>query len=228
MLTLPAQRGAWAWHALLVEFPGLSDVIFRFLGPAPDVAERARRARIFSGFAPEEPRPFALCLAATSLDWLLLQQPNLEPRALVERRSATRVARALRQSLRISNDETQQLADSLEGVGILLGEPPPGVAVLKRFLARPTARLSRTLLNSLICHAGSSRVSSVQAQLDELSKTEFAPPPLVTGDDLTVAGLTPGPIFKKALDQAYDAQLEGRVGTKEQALDLAVRLVRAS
>jgi hypothetical protein len=226
MLTLPAQGGDWAWHALLQEFPGLSDVIFRFLGPAPDLKSRAGRIRVFNGFPADNPWPFGLCLAAVSLDWLLFQQPRVDVRTVLEHQSVSRVARALRQSLRISNDEAEQLTGSLEGVGILLADPTPGVAALKRFLARPTATFSRMLLDALGCHIGAERVSTMQSRLDELAQDDYAPLPLITGDDLTAAGLRPGKAFKRALDDTYDAQLEERVKSKEEALELAIRIVR--
>ena len=66
----------------------------------------------------------------------------------------------------------------------------------------------------------------LRERLAELEKTEYAPPPLITGDDLTAAGLSPGPVFKKVLERAYDEQLEGRVGTKEEAMALALRHAR--
>ena len=62
----------------------------------------------------------------------------------------------------------------------------------------------------------------VLAELDRWRKTDFAPPPLITGDDLTAAGATPGPKFKPALDAAYDAQLEDRIQTREQAMEMAM------
>ena len=40
----------------------------------------------------------------------------------------------------------------------------------------------------------------------------------MTGDDLTAAGLNAGPVFKRVLDAVYDAQLEDRVKTKEEAM----------
>ena len=60
----------------------------------------------------------------------------------------------------------------------------------------------------------------------ELEKTEVAPVPFVTGDDLTAAGLAPGPVFKRVLEAAYDAQLEGRVSSREQGIALALQLAR--
>ena len=52
----------------------------------------------------------------------------------------------------------------------------------------------------------------------------IAPAPLVSGDDLVAAGLEPGPMFGRLLEQVYDAQLEGRVGDQGSALQLALRL----
>jgi hypothetical protein len=49
----------------------------------------------------------------------------------------------------------------------------------------------------------------------------LSPPPLVTGEDLIVMGLAPGPRFKSILDQVYDAQLEGRVKNLQEGRELA-------
>jgi hypothetical protein len=50
------------------------------------------------------------------------------------------------------------------------------------------------------------------------------PPPLVTGDDLQARGLRPGPAFKYILQALRDAQLDGEIQTKEDALSLAITL----
>jgi len=44
------------------------------------------------------------------------------------------------------------------------------------------------------------------------------PPPLVTGDDLILAGYTPDKIFKRMLDLAYNEQLRDETATKEQLM----------
>ncbi len=225
-LTLPQQRGDWAWHALLIDYPGLSDVIFRFLGPPPDLEARRQHARIFEGFPAAEPWIFGLCLAAISLDWVMMQSGSGQVAPLLQHESVRRISRALRKSLRISNEEDDQLTGSLEGVAILLRDPPARLAVYKRFLARPTSRLSRQLLDALAGHVGHSRVQEMNQRLDEIAQTEFAPPPLVTGDDLVARGMVPGPAFKAALDQAYDEQLEGTLTSRELATELAEKLVR--
>jgi poly(A) polymerase len=104
-----------------------------------------------------------------------------------------------------------------------------GVAMLKRFLARPTASLSRELLAALPGEVVAEEYrAALQRRLAELEQTDYAPPPLVTGDDLTAAGLKPGPVFKRVLDAVYDAQLEDRVRTKAEALAMALGLARGA
>jgi len=49
----------------------------------------------------------------------------------------------------------------------------------------------------------------------------LAPDPLITGEDLIALGITPGRGFKAILDTVYDAQLEGRAKTKDEARTLA-------
>jgi len=55
---------------------------------------------------------------------------------------------------------------------------------------------------------------------EETPPAEIKPQPLLCGDDLIAQGYTPGPIFKKLLQAVEDAQLEGRIHTREDALRL--------
>jgi poly(A) polymerase len=55
---------------------------------------------------------------------------------------------------------------------------------------------------------------------------QLRPALLVTGHDLIAAGCKPGPAFGAALREAEDAQLEGRVATKEAALPIAIEAFR--
>ncbi|MHB1793990.1 MAG: CCA tRNA nucleotidyltransferase, partial [Acidobacteriaceae bacterium] len=47
---------------------------------------------------------------------------------------------------------------------------------------------------------------------------QIRPTPLMTGDDLIALGFRPGPEFRNMLTLVEDAQLEGRIDTREQAL----------
>ena len=49
------------------------------------------------------------------------------------------------------------------------------------------------------------------------------PKPLLTGQDLIQAGISPGPTFKAMLDECRSKQLDGELETKEQAIELALK-----
>ncbi len=117
------------------------------------------------------------------------------------------------------------MGEILASIEPLLQSTPPGLAGKKRFLARPTSRLSRVLMDAM-AQIGQHklRVEQLRPELEELGKDEVAPIPFVTGDDLTAAGFQPGPKYKRILDAIYDAQLEGRVASKEEAMKLAGQL----
>jgi poly(A) polymerase len=54
-----------------------------------------------------------------------------------------------------------------------------------------------------------------------------SPPKLVSGHDLMAAlGLLPGPLVGRLLERVREAQAEGRVASKEEALALARRALR--
>jgi tRNA nucleotidyltransferase/poly(A) polymerase len=51
------------------------------------------------------------------------------------------------------------------------------------------------------------------------------PPPLITGDDLLAHNVPQGPLYRVLLEQVRDAQLEGQVATRDEALKLVDRLI---
>lgn len=63
--------------------------------------------------------------------------------------------------------------------------------------------------------------SRVQRYIQKLSRIRCA----VTGDDLTAAGLTPGPLYSAILAEALDIRLDGRAVGREQELASLARLV---
>jgi len=177
---------------------------------------------LFPQVAPGAPISAGLALAAAALCYRRQTTRIDDLRPLLTRPGAGQLVRAMRQGLKISNEESDEMQGALEGLTPLLADPFPTVAQLKRFLARPTSGASRHLLGAFIAvglHA--QRIDGLRPRLAELEKTEVAPLPLLTGDDLTAAGYAPGPLFKRLLDAVYDAQLELRIDTKGEALALA-------
>jgi hypothetical protein len=49
------------------------------------------------------------------------------------------------------------------------------------------------------------------------------PPPLLTGDDLRRHGVQPGPVFARLLEALRDAQLDGKVRDRNEALEFVDR-----
>ncbi|MDB5305371.1 MAG: cca [Phycisphaerales bacterium] len=222
MLTPPTRTEAYR----LLDSLHLRTLLFRFFPPPAGAAHRDRTASVFNATAPGRPVPFPLSLAAAALDeqlWHL--PPAADRRELFQKSNVQKVVQALRQSLKISNDESEAVQGALEAIAPLMDDAYPTVALLKRFLARPTSPLSRELLESLRITGtlDPARIEQLQNQLAVLEKTEYAPPPLITGDDLTPAGQSPRPAFKQILDTVYDAQLDDKITTRDEAMDLALR-----
>lgn len=59
-----------------------------------------------------------------------------------------------------------------------------------------------------------------------LSPDVLNPEPLISGDDLKAAGIPPGKVYQKLLEAVRDAQLEGRVTLRDEALAFALQLWR--
>jgi len=202
---------------------GLLELIFRFL-KAPSPASADYGNSLFCSTAVDEPISFPLALALASIDRQIWSDPA-DIRAALSHTAVHRLIHALRQSLRISNQESDALGGILEGIDFLLQTLPPRVATIKRFLARPTADDSRLMLDSLIS-AGllPPPGTEIPQLLKEFDGTDVAPVPLVNGDTLVAAGLAPGPLFKPVLDAVYDAQLEGSIDNSNEGIQLALKL----
>ena len=91
------------------------------------------------------------------------------------------------------------------------------VALQKRLAAR--ARFDAAL--GLVAVTDAELAIEVSSAVDRLAITGLAPEPLLGGKDLIDAGYAAGPKFTKIIESVYDAQLEGRVGTFEEALEMA-------
>ena len=66
-----------------------------------------------------------------------------------------------------------------------------------------------------------------KAALETLEPEHIRPDPLINGNDLIAMGHMPGPMFSQVLRGVEDAQLEGQVVTRDQALLLAEQLFDA-
>ncbi|MEE9200737.1 MAG: CCA tRNA nucleotidyltransferase [Candidatus Brocadiales bacterium] len=67
-----------------------------------------------------------------------------------------------------------------------------------------------------------------QQMRERFKEEELKPVRLLTGDDLIAMDLKPGPIFSKILTQVYDEQLEGKIRTREEAIERAKELTEGA
>jgi tRNA nucleotidyltransferase/poly(A) polymerase len=218
MLTAPTAAAAWN----LLEQLNLLRVIFRWW---PQHEQQTRIARI--GLVYDEPPTFGLVLATAMLMFWPRNDDPVDILRYLERRSVAAAADMAHRLLKITNHEWSEMDGILTGIHAMLATPQPTVAAKKRFLARSTSSLARRLMRLLAKSAFfTDQVESLERDFAVLEHHELAPTPLITGGDLTAAGLQPGPLFKRILGAVYDEQLEGHISGREQALELALRLAK--
>ena len=135
-----------------------------------------------------------------------------------------RMAEAICRRLRLSHDQAAQVVALVEHHLRFKDVPQMRESTLKRFLRLEhfDEHLELHRLDCLSSHRNLENYKYVRGRLAELSQEQIRPPRLLTGEDLIALGLTPGPRFKDILQTVEDAQLEGRVTSREEA----VRLVR--
>ena len=93
-------------------------------------------------------------------------------------------------------------------------------AKLKRLLARPTFadELELHRLDCLASHADLTNHEFLMNVVIEIPPQVAAPAPLLTGDDLLVMGMKPGPELGAILREARELQLEENLRTRDEAL----------
>ena len=75
-------------------------------------------------------------------------------------------------------------------------------------------------LDCLSSHGDLANYELAKKLLEETPAEEIKPQPLLRGDDLIGQGYTPGPQFKTILQTVEDAQLEGKLQSRDEALRL--------
>jgi len=136
------------------------------------------------------------------------------------------MARAVGGRLRLSGLATHRVTWLVRQHMKLMYFDEMRVARLKRLMAEDGfEELAELWRADCLASGGTSEgYEALMARYRALSREEVRPKPLVTGDDLIALGLVPGPKFREILEAVYDAQLEGRAASKDEATALARRL----
>jgi poly(A) polymerase len=138
--------------------------------------------------------------------------------------AGVRIAETILARLRFSGDDTAQIV-SLVANHMRFGDVlQMKQSTLKRFLRLPRfdEHLALHRLDALSAHGDLTCYNFACAQFEAEPAPDLRPAPLLTGRDLIAAGYRPSPQFKPMLALAEDAQLEGAITTREQALALVV------
>jgi poly(A) polymerase len=136
-----------------------------------------------------------------------------------------KMAEEICRRLRFSNDETAQILALIQnhmrfGHVFRMKE-----STLKKFMRMPAfnEHLALHRADCLASHGNLGAYEFVLEKRNEIPPETMRPAPLVTGDDLIAAGHVPGPKFREILNAVEDAQLEGRLVSRDQALDFVHR-----
>jgi len=136
-----------------------------------------------------------------------------------------KMAEEICQRLRFSKDETAQILALVENHMRFGHVTRMKESTLKKFLRMPSFDEHLTLhrADCLASHGNLSTYGFLRQKLAEIPPEKMRPSPLVTGDDLIAAGHVPGPKFREILTAVEDAQLEGRLLSRDQALEFVHR-----
>ncbi len=131
-----------------------------------------------------------------------------------------KMAEAICKRLRFSNDDTEQVLALVDNHMRFGDVQRMKTSTFKKFIRLP--RFHEHLeLHRLDCessHRSMEMYNYTRGQIANLLPEQVQPKPLLSGDDLIAAGYKPGPLFKKILGSVEDAQLDGRLGSREEAL----------
>ena len=136
-----------------------------------------------------------------------------------------KMAAAICKRLRFSTWETEQISALVSNHMRFKDVEQMRTSTLKKFVRLPHFE-EHLELHRLDCLASNGRLDAYEFVLQFLQETpaeHVRPVRLLTGDDLLKMGYRPGPVFRSILGALEDAQLEGAVSNREEALEFVRR-----
>jgi putative nucleotidyltransferase with HDIG domain len=133
-----------------------------------------------------------------------------------------RIAEEICRRLRFPNQETEQILSLIANHMRFADVRKMKESTLKRFFRLPQfdEHLALHRLDCLASHGSLELYDFARHRFENLPEEQVRPSLLVTGKDLIEAGYRPGPQFSEMLELAEDAQLEGAVHNRDEALAL--------
>jgi poly(A) polymerase len=132
----------------------------------------------------------------------------------------TRMAEQICRRLHFSNEDTRQIAALVANHMRFADAEHMKESTLKRFLRLPRfdEHLELHRIDCLSSHGNLALYDFVRQRVQQTSQEEIRPAPLLNGEDLIALGYQPGPQFREILSAVEDAQLEGTLHSKGDAL----------
>ena len=136
-----------------------------------------------------------------------------------------KMAAEILRRLRFSNHETDLILALVDNHMRFGAVQRMKQSTLKKFLRLPAfeEHLELHRIDCLSSHGQLDAYEYTQEQLRSLPPEAIRPAPLITGRDLIEAGYEPGPRFKQVLTAVEDGQLEGRLTSREAAMEYVRR-----
>jgi len=133
-----------------------------------------------------------------------------------------RMGEEISRRFRFSNEDIEQIVALIANHMRFKDVERMRTATLKRFVRMPRfdEHMELHRLDCTSSHRHLNAYNFIQRMLAETPHEEIHPPKLLTGDDLLEMGYRQGPVFRQILATVEDAQLEGKLGTKEDAVQL--------
>ncbi len=145
--------------------------------------------------------------------------------AVLLHETPVRQVAGIMQRLKFSVAETQHVLALTESLPNFYTVQTMSTGELKRFLRlqRFEDHMELTRIHASAGDMDLSNYEFVRQKLAEWTPADITPSLLISGEDLIALGFEPGPLFKTLLTRIEDEQLEGRITSREQALDFARR-----
>src|SRR5712691_59225 len=136
-----------------------------------------------------------------------------------------KMAEEICRRLRFSGDDTEQILALIDNHMRFGHATRMKESTLKKFLRMPRfdEHLALHRADCLASHGDLATYEFAREKLAAIPPETMRPSPLVTGDDLIAAGYPPGPRFREILTAVEDAQLEGRLPSRNDALEFVRR-----
>jgi poly(A) polymerase len=136
-----------------------------------------------------------------------------------------KMAAEILRRLRFSNAETDQILALVDNHMRFGQVQRMNQSTLKKFLRLPAfdEHLELHRIDCLSSHGQLDAYEYTREQMNSMPPEAIRPTPLITGRDLIDAGYEPGPRFTEILGAVEDAQLEGRLTSREAAMEFVRR-----